>query len=180
MPNYVQNWLTIYGPTEEVQRVTEAIRSDYGALDFNKIIPYPDRFKEMDEIRQKFMEEHKEDEDAWSKAPRDGFNNGGYEWCCENWGTKWNACCINATPIDERYQGTSVAHVLFETAWSPPEPVFKKMAEMFPLVDLTLNFFEQGCAFCGELHSYRLAYRADESVQAVTKWNEEYTGHRGG
>ena len=45
-----------------------------------------------------------------------------YGWCCENWGTKWNAL-ENEIFEDE---------IRFETAWSMPEPVMQKLAEMYP------------------------------------------------
>ena len=37
-----------------------------------------------------------------------------YGWCCDNWGTKWNACQTN---VDTRGK---LAIVTFETAWSAP------------------------------------------------------------
>lgn len=45
-----------------------------------------------------------------------------YDWCIREWGTKWNAyeCEIE----DDQ--------VKFSTAWSNPEPVIKKLAEMYP------------------------------------------------
>lgn len=46
-----------------------------------------------------------------------------YEWCIKNWGTKWNAC--DTEIIDEDT-------IKFDTAWSSPEPVIAKLAEMYP------------------------------------------------
>lgn len=46
-----------------------------------------------------------------------------YEWCINNWGTKWNAG--DTVIID-----TDTIH--FHTAWSNPEPVIQKLAEMYP------------------------------------------------
>lgn len=46
-----------------------------------------------------------------------------YEWSVENWGTKWNAYSFG-NDID--------GAVLFQTAWSAPHPVIRKLAEMFP------------------------------------------------
>ena len=43
-----------------------------------------------------------------------------YDWCCSNWGTKWNACQC------ERSEDS----IDFETAWSWPEPVMLKLAEL--------------------------------------------------
>lgn len=45
-----------------------------------------------------------------------------YDWCVANWGTKWNAYgCV----VEED-------QVTFQTAWSNPEPVITKLAEMYP------------------------------------------------
>lgn len=46
-----------------------------------------------------------------------------YEWCYENWGTKWNAGS-NEQENDDT--------IIFETAWSNPEPVMLKLSEMYP------------------------------------------------
>ena len=46
-----------------------------------------------------------------------------YEWCYQNWGTKWNA--YSNTQEDEDT-------ITFETAWSNPEPVMLKLSEMYP------------------------------------------------
>lgn len=45
-----------------------------------------------------------------------------YEWCCENWGTKWNACEVE---FGEDY-------LEFETAWSAPFPIIKMLSAKFP------------------------------------------------
>lgn len=46
-----------------------------------------------------------------------------YDWCCQNWGTKWSAC--HTVIIDEDT-------IEFDTAWSNPEPILLKLAEMYP------------------------------------------------
>lgn len=46
-----------------------------------------------------------------------------YEWCIHNWGTKWNASDTVILNTDT---------ILFDTAWSNPEPVIMKLAEMYP------------------------------------------------
>lgn len=60
-----------------------------------------------------------------------------YEWCCANWGTKWNACdsVVNA---DERT-------IEFQTAWSCPEPIVEKLADLFPNVDFTWCYADEDC-----------------------------------
>lgn len=49
-----------------------------------------------------------------------------YEWCYDNWGTKWNACDV--------YWGEY--EVSFSTAWSPVTDLVKKLAEKFPSVEM--------------------------------------------
>lgn len=43
-----------------------------------------------------------------------------YDWRCDNWGTKWNACDV--------YVGRDI--IEFNTAWSCPLPVLNKLAEL--------------------------------------------------
>lgn len=46
-----------------------------------------------------------------------------YDWCVRHWGTKWNAYSLEIVDDDT---------IKFETAWSNPEPVILKLAEMYP------------------------------------------------
>lgn len=46
-----------------------------------------------------------------------------YDWRCDNWGTKWNA-------YSNEQEGEDT--IIFETAWSNPEPVMLKLSEMYP------------------------------------------------
>ncbi|PWB71532.1 MAG: hypothetical protein C3F07_13930 [Anaerolineales bacterium] len=120
MPNWAENELTITGP--DVNKILETIRSQSGEdedvriLDFNTIIPYPQIYRDMDkraeEYREKLHAIANDDPQRKQKlealgaeygvepgAPwiKDGFNSGGYEWCCDFWQTKWNACHVHLT-----------------------------------------------------------------------------------
>lgn len=61
-----------------------------------------------------------------------------YEWCYENWGTKWNAGSNEQEDDDT---------IIFETAWSNPEPVMLKLSAMYP--DVTIEHWwadeDMGC-----------------------------------
>lgn len=46
-----------------------------------------------------------------------------YEWCIENWGTKWNA-------YDTERIGDDT--VIFKTAWSNPEPIMINLSKTYP------------------------------------------------
>lgn len=120
MPNFCENELTISGP--DVERVLAAMRDlesddpDEHILDFDKIIPYPQELKDLDqrnaEYQAKFFAITKDDPgrdkklkalaDEYGVEPgtpwlKDGYNAGGYEWCIQNWSTKWNACRVSLT-----------------------------------------------------------------------------------
>ena len=120
MPNWTENELTISGP--DVQKVLNAIRSegcedeDARLLDFDRILPYPKQYKELDERAHEYQQKLSaigcEDPERQAKlnalaaeygvepgAPwlKNGFNSGGYEWTCDHWGTKWNAARVSLT-----------------------------------------------------------------------------------
>jgi hypothetical protein len=60
-----------------------------------------------------------------------------YEWCCRNWGTKWNA----AEPTSELNGNT--LKIVFDTAWSHPRPVIKKLASLFPDLRIDHNWADE-------------------------------------
>lgn len=55
-----------------------------------------------------------------------------YGWCCENWGTKWNACDSVAEKIRRGESGKYFSAWTFDTAWDAPEPIFKELVKKFP------------------------------------------------
>ena len=120
MPNWNENELTITGP--DVNKVLETIRSQSGddqdirLFDFNTVIPYPQIYRDMDrraeEYRERLQAIANDDPQRKQKLEalgleygvepgtpwiKDGFNSGGYEWCCDMWGTKWQPCNIHLT-----------------------------------------------------------------------------------
>lgn len=172
MPNWCENDLVVSGPKKELDRLREFIKGcgkndedDERVFDFNKVIPYPKKFSNIDKLsraqdakRNKAMEElgysapndmpKKKYDELWEKYPSipDGYNGGGYNWCCEKWGTKWNASDPEITQNCD-----TELFIGFETAWSPPIPVIKKLGKLFPKLSFNLKYYEQGVAYKGEL-----------------------------
>jgi hypothetical protein len=170
MPNWCECQLTIEGDKEVMKRFRETVRCVDGDADdlilcADKIIPYPEEFKKLDEVahawdkKYQLLEEscgkltNEEGERRWKEyitlngaKPKDGFNSGGYEWQCEHWGTKWGFCHVEIREEDD-------IHTLFsfDTAWSPPYPLVKKMGEMFPELTFDLLYEEPGMQYNGEL-----------------------------
>ena len=49
-----------------------------------------------------------------------------YDWSYSNWGTKWDACDKEIEDEEDW------AEITFNTAWSPPEGIFRKIKDHFP------------------------------------------------
>jgi len=175
MPNWTENELYVKGPQADRDAFVNAAEAhhvgydmiageDYSCvtqLDFNNFIPYPKHYLDQDE---KAKAARKKDPKDWSVP--DGFNCGGYDWCINNWGTKWNACEITLTE-----NKTSLKY-RFDTAWSPPIKVVTAMAHMFPMLTFTLKYFEGGIGFQG-----RYTIKGDEIIE---EFSGDYHGNRGG
>lgn len=168
MPNWCGNSLTVTGEKKQLTKFKEFAKGDdYGTetiLDFNKFIPYPKKYKEKDETNTKYEElvkkekektltikernelallriEYDETELGFGKG---GYNNGGYNWCINSWGTKWNACSPEVS------EGEGELCYTFDTAWSPPVPVVFAMSKKFPKLTFHLAYEESGCDFEGD------------------------------
>lgn len=175
MPNWCECDLVVEGPEADLAKFVEAAREKNPAegeqpdvLSAASFIPYPKKFRDIDEAAAKWEAEYggKPDTD-WQQRPKDGFNSGGYEWCIQHWGTKWGIC--RPTVTDE--SPTLMAYT-FECAWGPCTPVIEKMGRMFPKLRFVLNYYEGGMGFQGEL--------VVEKGKVIRDMNGEYTGRRGG
>lgn len=152
MPNWCDNFLTINADEKTVNEILEFVKSEEYAFDFNNIVPMPDYiYTGMlgDEERKLYGE------------------NNWYDWCCENWGTKWNAEDVN---ID----GESISML---TAWAPCIPVIAELAKRFPEAELTHTWYETGMLFCG-CRVYQngetcFAYEGDFNVNWFTEDDDE-------
>jgi len=174
MPNWCECDLTVEVPCEEDKKLREKALKELVAfkeyatcgnkpLETNKFIPYPRKFRQLDKIAAKVFK-------RTGKHIADGFNQGGYEWCSDNWNTKWGIC--NAEIIQEVLEDTGYIDYRFESAWSPPLPVILKMSEMFPNQRFILRYFECGCAFNGIYICHKGKVEDDRSG--------DYFGGRGG
>lgn len=167
MPNYVENRLIITG--KNMKNVFKEIGSKKIPFDFNKIIPYPKHFADADAALAKFRK--KNNTPFSTDAPKDGYNNGGYEWCKENWGTKWEADDFSIMNRLGRIE------IFFTTAWAPPAKVFNALVEKYPETDFELHYFEQGGAFAGYISS---RYYEDEKKSTRDEGSMKYQGFLGG
>jgi hypothetical protein len=72
-----------------------------------------------------------------------------YDWACKNWGTKWDIC--SPWDTDEIYNdedGNGTYVFKFDTAWSPPIPIYDAMIDQG--FNLVARYVEYGCGYHGE------------------------------
>lgn len=63
-----------------------------------------------------------------------------YNWNTSHWGTKWDACDIQ--DADTSDDGTVITYS-FDTAWSPPVPVFLELSRQYPTAKISLSYREE-------------------------------------
>jgi len=198
MPNWCECDLVVKGPADQIKAMIDQTwsqlkDSEEGALcpDFEKILPYPQMFKDQDE-------KSKLEQDQWNAmtpaersskvysevVSKDGYNSGGYEWCRDNWGTKWPAGDAHSYSIknnikDETADGlkevvgkNAVVKVSFNTPWCPADPIFLKLSKMFPKLKFRLAWFE-----CGMAKQGIFEWKGGEETYCE---ENEYRGNRGG
>jgi len=171
MPNWCENSITFSSTRKcDLERLKNKVCEKDCVFSFNKIAPYPKYFNnisKLSEMRIKRqnkeaikrgyksfddMPDSEEKNEIEKRFPyiTDGFNNGGYEWCCENWGTKWNVRDIIFDSEIKKEVNKYVWRVSFDTAWSPPIPIFHKIAEKFPNISFSASYMEESIGFEGE------------------------------
>jgi hypothetical protein len=147
MPNYCNNVVEIRGPAASVKALVDH------KLDFMKIHPYPKALDitagregaddSPEQIRLVAAEE--------SNLEKYGHKNW-YDWCVNNWGTKWNAGGDNdamQVDYDEDVDNQGTALFQFDTAWAPPLGVLEKLMETHPELSIECRYHEPGVGFFG-------------------------------
>ena len=168
MPNHITNNLKLMDDENETNyehnqkvmaEIVALMKTDKSEFDFNVLIPYPKHFADAD----KAARDHEVANGSWDTRPKDGFNQGGYEWCCDNWGTKWNAYEVAVTKWDGIY---------FDTAWATPEPIFRELSKRFPDVTLVVEYADEDIGHnCGTMY-----YTNGKVSDASEEGNHNFAG----
>lgn len=162
MPNHVTNILTT-NDEKLLEFISNPDDKDGNIhIDFNKIIPMPTtldiesssegktgielvKFKDFgtpmsewaQEVINKSGSERLTRMEQLGRQYLENIKNYGhqdwYSWSIQNWGTKWNA-------YNQSRDGNSIR---FDTAWSTPEPIFRKLAELFPNSEFEVKFADE-------------------------------------
>lgn len=87
-----------------------------------------------------------------------------YEWCINNWDTKWNAY-----GYDESADYSQNTDLWFQTAWSAPHPILQKLSEMYPDITFEHEWADEDLgANCG-----RKCYRNGECTEEYYPENQK-------
>lgn len=187
MPNHVKN--KIKAP----KFVIDAIVNESGRVDFSLIIPSFDDgmgngisgnassvaescvpFKEsgskmldnmnINSMLRSDVKELSDEQFGEFLKMLSNYREHGYFHCMDfnraEWGTKWNA--YNCEVIE------GVAS--FETAWSHPNPVIKKLSEMFPDVEIEIEYADED--FGNNLGSYSIKNGVQVFINKIKNPNE--------
>lgn len=164
MPNWVFNKVYFSGNKEKIKELKDFVTTSESCFDFNKLIPMPEELKmesgymetvaidcakarnrgkktsasyENYKVSWKEKETFDELADLGDKYLSNLEKYGSttwYDWCCRNWGTKWNAC-------EPSWQGDD--YVNFNTAWSAPLSVYEQMTKLFPEVLFDVSYADE-------------------------------------
>jgi hypothetical protein len=143
MPNWCWNHLEVTGDEIQLREFVEKSTIDIERDDefsFNGTHPMHEDLnitkgtQTQDEKEQAMLNKAKYGHTDW------------YDWRCEEWGTKWDACEPNIQHNNIDYFAVS-----FETAWSPPIAWIDNIMQDFPDLCFTLEYEEPGMCFGGRL-----------------------------
>ena len=147
MPNYCSNVVEIHGPQHILKTLVDH------KLDFQKIHPYP---KALDITAGREGADDSPEQKALVAAEESNLKKYGYknwyDWCVNNWGTKWNAGGDNdamQVDYDEDVNNQSIALFQFDTAWAPPLGVMEKLMDTHPELSIECRYHEPGVGFFG-------------------------------
>lgn len=158
MPNWAENDLTIKGTKEDITEFKEFLKyfvdAEDDRINFGQVIPYPAKYTLIDKGVIK------------NTTDKDGYNSGGYDWCVNNWGTKWEGSSMYEYSIQDK-----IIKIGFQTAWAPPLPVIHRLSIGYPKLTFKMKSFEQGAG-------YKVSYEVKNGKHKTKEG--KYHGGRGG
>lgn len=88
-----------------------------------------------------------------------------YDWCVNEWGTKWDVGASDGGQVDVPEDGATEITLNFESAWSPPIGFYKIMETIGFTVEAM--YYEPGMGYCGSFDdgvecNYNIPNAADE------------------
>ena len=140
MPNWCNNVATLRANKARIDTVVAGAAGD-GVL--NALIPVPEELRDTtagsfgDADKQAALEAQEA-----ANLAKYGYKNW-YDYCVNEWGTKWDLCDVQVNRVDDETVTLS-----FETAWSPPIEAYEKLLGMGFAVEAF--YYEPGMCFAGK------------------------------
>ena len=136
MPNHITNVIEVDRDMAKIKKLMYGGKQDGGEVlfDFNKIDPIPEELKGTDSPPSKKDKETAEQlAKRLAELTKKYGHSDWYSWQCAHWGTKWNA-------YDAFLDGSSIQ---FDTAWSHPEPIIRKLSKIFPKAIFDVKYADE-------------------------------------
>lgn len=151
MPNWCYNEVTIDGFTVHLKNLADKAAANNEKEDLSLLrafIPMPEEYTTLE-----------------------GYNNGGYEWAINNWGTKWAESSIQMS--GNVFGNTGQIIYQFDSPWCPPNIGYQKISEMFPNLTFIHYWDEPGMCFCG------ISVTIGGEQIMIEEVDQEYPGYDG-
>ena len=140
MPNWCDNRVTIsHSDKSKIDALVQAAKDGHM---FNHVVPMPEALNISAAIGtadEELKRLHKENIEKY------GYSDW-YEFRLDAWGTKWDAAELHF-----EYLADNKVELFFDTAWSPPIPIYEALE--LQGFDVVAYFSEDGCGFCGKYES---------------------------
>jgi len=140
MPNWCSNGVTLrHADPQMIQRAATALAAGTFLHEF---IPVPLCLRET--IAGSVGEDARA---AHEKSQQDNLNEHGYkdwyDFCVNEWGTKWD---VDSDNVELRDSNTVIAS--FDSAWAPPIQAYEKLMQQG--FEIEAFYYEPGMAFVGK------------------------------
>jgi len=131
MPNWTTNYTSIKGEEKVINEIAEK----FVESGFEGWFPTPEELLDRNSPNDKDPEEMRKKYGApdW------------YDWNIQNWGTKWNA--VDRCIISQYDNEIALSYL---TAWSPPIEFWEKLTELYPDIEVYMEFIDEGYCFVGD------------------------------
>lgn len=168
LPNYVKNIIEVYAKKDNdklIDFLKQHIKDDI--FDFNTIIPEP---KTEEECPSRYNLNICSDMTHNKKtlyppdSEEDWFN--WYDWRSANWMTKWNSCGLQYFDYEKIVKNANALvplTIVFDTAWTQPEPVILELFRLHPELNITWSYYSTDNGRSG---SYFKLFKENEVIHS--------------
>lgn len=143
MPNWCENFLSITGNPEEMDKFHEIIKTGDGEYELlERLYPTPEDLKIGNVSTVP-------DEKQLNNLEKYGYKSW-YDWRIDKWGCKWPESSLHVSQEYGSIGDLNQIAFRFETPWGPPNQAFDKISSDWENLLFCLYYEEGGIGFCGK------------------------------